>query len=247
MQNKILITVLLLFTITVFQPASAHASFFLFNIVRDIFGGGQHHDSPTSKPNSSNNSNSSLIKFGMQNSQVAEIQQYLIKGKYLSGKSDGIFGYQTLQAVKMFQRDSGLSDDGVVGSRTMNALKNFKSTKPKRTSPPSQKPSYHPPHDNGVPHYLYATPMLATAYTRYDEGCTDYTYRGTYLRKGLAAVDPDVIPLGTKLYIPGYGEAIADDIGGAIIGNHVDLAMDTLDEAFSWGKRDVTVYVLPRG
>lgn len=85
-----------------------------------------YYDLPPATSSPANNSNSSLIKFGMQNSQVAEVQQYLIKGKYLSGKSDGIFGYQTLQAVKMFQRDSGLSDDGIVGSRTMNALKNFK-------------------------------------------------------------------------------------------------------------------------
>ncbi|MPN17860.1 Cell wall-binding protein YocH [bioreactor metagenome] len=86
--------------------------------------------------------------------------------------------------------------------------------------------------------------MVATAYTRYDEGCGDYTYRGTYLRRGLVAVDPDVIPLGTKLYIPGYGHAMADDIGGAIQGNRIDLAMDTLNEAYNFGIRNVTVYVL---
>ncbi len=88
--------------------------------------------------------------------------------------------------------------------------------------------------------------MLATAYTRYDEGSTDYTYRGSYLRKGLCAVDPNIISFGIKLYIPGYGEAIADDIGGAIQGNRIDLAMDTVDEAFGWGAQNVTVYVLPK-
>lgn len=183
----------------------------------------------------------------MRNSQVTVIQRYLIKAKYLGGAADGIFGQQTLQAIKWFQKDAGLVDDGVVGPITMNALKNFKGTKPKTSKPPSSPPTYHPPQkDNGAPsHYLTAIPMLVTAYTRYDEGCTDYTYRGTYLRRGLSAVDPNVIPLGTRLYIPGYGEAIADDIGGAIQGNHIDLAMDSVSEAFDWGAKNITVYVLP--
>jgi 3D (Asp-Asp-Asp) domain-containing protein len=86
--------------------------------------------------------------------------------------------------------------------------------------------------------------MIATAYTRYDEGCTDYTYRGNYLKRGLVAVDPNVIPLGTKLYIPGYGHAVADDIGGAIKGNRIDLAMDSIDEAMQYGVRSVEVVIL---
>ena len=122
-------------------------------------------------------------------------------------------------------------------------------TPEKSAKPPKEvaKPpkTVTPPVNNGVPSYLYSLPMIATAYTRYDEGCTDYTYNGTYLRRGLVAVDPDVIPLGTRLYVPGYGEALADDIGGAIQGNRIDLAMDTLDEAFNWGVNHVTVYVLP--
>lgn len=86
--------------------------------------------------------------------------------------------------------------------------------------------------------------LEATAYTRYDAGCTDYTYRGNYLRHGLVAVDPSVIPLGTRLYIPGYGYAIADDIGGAIKGHRIDLSMDTLSEAFAFGRRPITAYII---
>lgn len=246
MHKKLVITTIFAFYFAILQPTPAYAGFFLFNIIDGIFNGGGKKTSSPTKITPTDTNKISVLKLGMRNTQVAEVQQYLIKAKYLNGKSDGVFGYQTLQAVKMFQRDSGLSDDGIVGARTLNALKSFKGTKPKNSAPSSPKSPSRPTYkDNGVPHYLYATPMLVTAYTRYDEGCTDYTYRGTYLRKGLVAVDPDVIPLGTKLYVPGYGEAIADDIGGAIIGNRIDLAMDTLDEAFAWGKRDVTVYVLP--
>lgn len=89
-----------------------------------------------------------------------------------------------------------------------------------------------------------AISMEATAYTKYDAGCTAYTYSGNDLKRGLVAVDPTVIPLGTKLYIPGYGYAIADDIGGAIKGHKIDLSMDTLDEAFTFGRRQITVYII---
>ncbi len=53
-----------------------------------------------------------------------------------------------------------------------------------------------------------------------------------------------MIPLGTRLYIPGYGEAIAADTGGAIIGHKIDLCMESYHEAMQFGRRDVTVYVL---
>lgn len=226
-------------------PASAHAGFFLFNMINDIFNGSpkntkQQQITPP-KPASA------VIKLGMKNADVAAVQNYLIKAKYLTGKADGVFGANTLRAVKEFQQDTGLRADGIVGPQTMNALKSFRGTKPIKKSPPAkQPPAYQPPKkEPGVPSYLYTLPVLATAYTRYDEGCTDYTYRGTYLRRGLMAVDPKIIPFGTRVYVPGYGEAIADDIGGAIQGHHIDLAMDSLDEAFDWGAKHMTVYVLP--
>jgi 3D (Asp-Asp-Asp) domain-containing protein/peptidoglycan hydrolase-like protein with peptidoglycan-binding domain len=96
----------------------------------------------------------------------------------------------------------------------------------------------------GLPANWYPIRLEATAYTRYDEGCTDYTYRGNYLRPGMVAVDPKVIPLGTRLFIPGYGYGIADDIGGAIQGYRIDLAMDTLAEAYAYGRRHITVYII---
>ena len=58
------------------------------------------------------------------------------------------------------------------------------------------------------------------------------------------AVDPNVIPLGTKLYIPGYGLAIAADTGGAIKGNKVDLFHNSHSEALSFGRQSIEVYVL---
>lgn len=85
--------------------------------------------------------------------------------------------------------------------------------------------------------------MESTAYSAYDYGCGSYTATGDLVRYGIAAVDPDVIPLGTNLIIDGYGEAIAADTGGAIIGYRIDLAFDSYQEAINWGRRFVNVYI----
>jgi uncharacterized protein YabE (DUF348 family) len=88
--------------------------------------------------------------------------------------------------------------------------------------------------------------MTATAYSPQEPGLSNRTYTGAKATKGVVAVDPKVIPLGTKLYIDGYGYAVAADIGGAIKGNKIDLCYDTLAEVKRFGRRSVTVYVLDR-
>lgn len=88
--------------------------------------------------------------------------------------------------------------------------------------------------------------MRATSYDRFCYGCTSYTYTGKLLEKGMVAVDPTVIPLGTHLYVPGYGDACAEDIGGAVKGNRIDLGFDKISNWFgkvSYGMY-VDVYVL---
>ncbi|MFZ5817529.1 MAG: G5 domain-containing protein [Bacillota bacterium] len=89
--------------------------------------------------------------------------------------------------------------------------------------------------------------MTATGYTAGKESNPDgngYTYTGMKAVRGVVAVDPDVIPLYTRLYIEGYGPAIAADIGGAIKGNKIDLCFETVAEALEWGIRPVKVYIL---
>jgi uncharacterized protein YabE (DUF348 family) len=81
--------------------------------------------------------------------------------------------------------------------------------------------------------------MRATAYCF---GTTTAT--GAKVRRGIVAVDPRVIPLGTRLYVEGYGEAVALDTGGAIKGERIDVYVPTYAEAAQWGVRNVTVYVL---
>lgn len=92
--------------------------------------------------------------------------------------------------------------------------------------------------------YKKAINVKATAYTPWDAGCNGITATGAKATKGVVAVDPKVIPLGSKVYVPGYGVAIAADTGGAIKGNRLDVCYETKNEAFSWGVKNVTVYVL---
>jgi 3D (Asp-Asp-Asp) domain-containing protein len=63
-------------------------------------------------------------------------------------------------------------------------------------------------------------------------------------RRGYVAADWRVFPPGTRLYIPGYGEAVVEDRGGAVKGRHLDLFVETRSEALQWGKKMLDVYVL---
>lgn len=91
--------------------------------------------------------------------------------------------------------------------------------------------------------YTRALDMLATAYCAQDQG-GNFTALGLPARRGIVAVDPRVIPLGTKLYVDGYGPALAGDTGSAIKGLRIDLFVDSHREAVNFGRRRVKVYVL---
>jgi 3D (Asp-Asp-Asp) domain-containing protein len=67
------------------------------------------------------------------------------------------------------------------------------------------------------------------------------TATGVPVGWGIVAVDPSFIPLGTKMTIPGYGEGVAADTGGAVAGAHIDLWFPTRAEALAWGTRTVTI------
>ncbi len=88
--------------------------------------------------------------------------------------------------------------------------------------------------------FARAAYMTVSAYT--------YTGRNTSCglqpAVGLVAVDPSVIPLGSRLYIEGYGYATAADTGGAIKGNRIDVFMEQKQQCLSWGRRTVKVYIL---
>mgnify|MGYP003530874869 CR=1 FL=1 len=90
--------------------------------------------------------------------------------------------------------------------------------------------------------------MTATAYTASCAGCSGITATGINLKANpnqkVISVDPTVIPLGSKVWVEGYGEAIAGDTGGAIKGNVIDIFIPTKQEALNWGRKTVKVKVL---
>lgn len=86
--------------------------------------------------------------------------------------------------------------------------------------------------------------MEATAYLPTDGNGEGITKMGTIARYGVVAVDPRVIPLGTRLFIPGYGIAVAEDTGGDILGNRIDLCMEEYTACMTFGRRMIPVYIL---
>ena len=98
--------------------------------------------------------------------------------------------------------------------------------------------------------YTRKDKFVATAYTHMDAGCDGFTANGAPVKWGVVAVDPSVIPYGTRMFIVSndgayvYGLSTAEDCGGAIQNKRLDLYMPTLEEAFQFGVRDCTVYFL---
>ena len=90
--------------------------------------------------------------------------------------------------------------------------------------------------------------VSATAYTASCAGCSGITATGINLKANpglkVIAVDPNVIPLGSKVYVEGYGYAVAGDTGGAIKGNKIDLFVANHSDAIAFGRKQVKVTIL---
>lgn len=90
--------------------------------------------------------------------------------------------------------------------------------------------------------------VTATAYTANCNGCSGVTATGVNLKSNpnlkIIAVDPGVIPLGSKVWVEGYGYAVAGDTGGAIKGNKIDVFMPSKSKAYDFGRQKVRVKVL---
>lgn len=91
-----------------------------------------------------------------------------------------------------------------------------------------------------------------TVVKTFEVEATAYTYTGNrtatgvWPREGLIAVDPRVIPLGTEVYVEGYGYAIAADTGGAIKGNIIDVFFPSFQTCIEWGRRPVIIHILEK-
>ena len=173
-----------------------------------------------------------VIKLGMQGDGVIDLQNKLIEHGFYDGEVDGVCDADTVNALKDFQRSRGLAADGVCGRRTYSAFAGDEYY--------DESNSY----TNGFPNYSRVVRVEATAYSSAQPGLSAYTATGTLCRYGVIATDPSFIPLGTRVYIPGYGYAVAEDTGGAIYGNRIDVAFDTLGECYEFGRQWVDLYIL---
>ncbi|MGE5423640.1 MAG: 3D domain-containing protein [Ignavibacteriales bacterium] len=174
-----------------------------------------------------------LLYWGCRGTDVAQLQTSLNSVGYNCGTADGIFGAKTYNAVINLQKANKITVDGVVGTQTRRVLASL-----------MEQPS----RSGDIPRYTKELSLVATAYCPCDICNYPYggqpTYIGLPLGPGIAAVDSNIIPMGTKLYVEGYGYAIAADQGSAIKGNRIDLCFADHQKALNYGIQNVKVYIL---
>ena len=196
---------------------------------------GNNAQSENYEPNDGYAEIGDVIKSGMRGPGVTNVQNKLIELGFLANSADGICGAATVAAIKDFQTSVGMTADGVCGIMTYAAMEDYQYTGENYESESSSK---------DLPLFQRAITVEATAYSSEENGLSSYTASGTYVRRGVIAVDPQVIPLGTRVYIPGYGIAVAEDTGGSIIGNRIDIAFDTYLEAVDFGRQLIEIYII---
>lgn len=111
-----------------------------------------------------------------------------------------------------------------------------------------KEPAFNPSVSNSPESTGTEMVVTATAYTAYCTGCSGTTAYGIDLRSNpeqkVIAVDPSIIPLGTKVWVEGYGEAIAGDVGSAIKGHKIDVFIPTYASAMEWGVKKVKIKII---
>lgn len=145
------------------------------------------------------------------------------------------------QAIRQIIRKKSLSHVDATKAKSKNTYTPSKKSKKKENISTFEAMDKLP---EGFSAYKKKIKVVASAYSAFDPGNGNMTANGNILRKGYIAVDPTVIPLGTEVFVEGYGFAVADDTGGDIIGNRIDVAMDTHEEALNYGRQETILYIL---
>ena len=173
-----------------------------------------------------------VIQLDTKGEGVVHLQKKLTDLGFYKGKAHGTCDNATVNAIKKFQASRGMMADGICGRQTYSAL--------------NEMPLNLNNHifDTQPPDYSKIIRVEATAYSSAQPGLSAYTATGKICKRGIIAVDPKVIPLGTKVFITGYGYAVAEDTGGAIRGHKIDVAFDTVAECYKFGRKSIEIYII---
>ncbi|MHB0886619.1 MAG: 3D domain-containing protein [Bacillota bacterium] len=200
-----------------------------------------------------------LLMRGDTGSDVQQVQADLKTLGY-NLQADGVFGPITEKRVTAFQGDQGITVDGIVGPQTQHAIDVALGRPNARAASAAQvsRGGNVVQTPDGPLSFRGQIDMRATAYDSSWQSNGKWgavaAWKGLPLRSGMIAVDPRVIPLGSKVFVTGYRNpnlpaggfvGIAADTGSAIKGNRIDIFMDTATwQTMNFGIQDVQVYIL---
>ncbi|QSS99515.1 LysM peptidoglycan-binding domain-containing protein [Pontibacillus sp. ALD_SL1] len=225
-----------------------------------LWGISQDYDVSVEQIKQLNNLTSNLI-FPNQNLTVTRSEDSQVAQKTTAPSNSSVYtikpgdtlwgiGQQYNVSVNELKHWNNLSSNMIYSGDTLNVNGANVATKKKATvasTQPSQPKTQEKQVQTQQKEQKTIT-MESTAYTAYCTGCSGITRTGINLIQNpdqkVIAVDPNVIPLGTEVYVEGYGRAIAGDTGGAIKGNKIDVFIPSRSEALNWGRRTVDVTIL---
>lgn len=181
-----------------------------------------------------------------------------LAGMILFGSSNGVFAASNTYKVKSGDSLYRIAKTYKISVNTLKQLNNLKSNtihpnqtlkvmKVTTTKPVTKKAQTTTTNSKKLK-VIKTITVSATAYTANCRNCSGVTALGLNLKKNpklkVISVDPKVIKLGTKVYVEGYGYAIAGDTGGAIKGKKIDIFVPSHKKAIQWGRKTVKVQIL---
>ncbi|NHC42786.1 LysM peptidoglycan-binding domain-containing protein [Bacillus sp. MM2020_1] len=178
-----------------------------------------------------------MILFGSSNGAFAASNTYKVKS------GDSLYRIAKTYKISV----NNLKKWNNLKSNTIHPNQNLKVSKA-TTSKPVVKKAQTTSSKSSKLKVVKTITVTATAYTANCKRCSGITATGINLKKHpnlkVISVDPKVIKLGTKVYVEGYGYAIAGDTGGAMRGKKIDIFVPSYKKAIQWGRKTVKVKIL---
>lgn len=184
-----------------------------------------------------------LLVSGAQESMAAS-SSYTVK------KGDSLFKIAKVHNVSVSKLKSwnNLKSNTIHPKMKLKVTSAGKVVKKKATPQKAVKSTKKTPSRSDSDNVVKEFTVSASAFTASCNGCSGITKTGINLKSNpdlkVIAVDPQVIKLGTKVYVEGYGYAVAGDTGSAIKGNKIDVFFPAKSDAFKWGRKNVKIKIL---